>query len=81
MCVDNDDDDDDDDDGDGDDGDDGEDDNVCVDNEGTPKAVAELMRRFACRPPLTSTLPTTYEHCSLLLLTSTLPTAQCPLYI
>ena len=66
MCVDNDDDDDDDDDGDGDDdddggdGDDGEDDNVCVDNEGTPKAVAELMRRFACRPPLTSTLPTTY---------------------
>ena len=32
------------------DDDDDEDDNVCVDNEGTPKAVANLMSRFACRP-------------------------------
>ena len=63
--------DDDDDDGDDDD-DDGDDDNVCVDNEGTPKAVAKLMRRFACRSTsnnlyngITTAHYNHYYHCPL----------------
>ena len=68
MDGDDNDDDDDDDDGDDDDDDgddDGDDDNVCVDNEGTPKAVAKLMRRFACRPTSNNLYTAHYYHCPI----------------
>ena len=58
-----------DDDDDDDDGDDGDDDNVCVDNEGTPKAVANLMSRFACRPTSNNLYTAHYKHYK-----------RCPLY-